>query len=286
MKLVSYLENEEEIRVGVILNNQIVDLTSEFNSIHSIIQNGEHGLSHIQDYLDSSKLKTILEVKDFLPPIVEVKRNIICIGWNYLAHFEERFNKNIELPSKPTVFTKATGTIAGPYEALDIPAEYTTKLDYEAELAVVIGKKGRNITEDGAMDYVFGYMCANDISARDIQQTHGGQWFMGKSLDNSCPIGPYIVTKDEINDIQNVKIECKVNDNVVQSSNTNLMIFPLKKIIAEVSKGMTLMPGDIILTGTPSGIGAKRNPPLFLHSGDVVEVSVEGMGKIKNKIVR
>lgn len=286
LKLVSFLEKEEETKIGVILNNQLIDITSEFPNIHSILLKGEEGLKQIQDYLDSSKTLKYQEMRKLLSPITEIKRNVICIGWNYLEHFEERFNKSIALPNKPTVFTKAIGTIAGPYDDLEIPYKYTEKLDYEAELAVVIGKKGRDITEDCAMDHVFGYMCANDISARDRQQTHGGQWFIGKSLDNTCPIGPYIVTKEEIPDIQNLAIECKVNNKVVQSSNTNLMIFPLKQIIAEISKGMTLMPGDIILTGTPPGIGAKKNPPLFLQSGDIVEVEIEGIGSIKNKLIR
>src|SRR5690606_15661791 len=135
--------------------------------------------------------------------------------------------------------------------------------DYEAELAIVIGKEGKNISEDEAMDYIYGYMCANDLTARDVQNAHGGQWFMGKSMDDSCPIGPWIVTKDEIPDPHNLDIECRVNGMTVQSANTNLMIFPLNRIINEISHGVTLKPGDIILTGTPSGIGSKRNPPLF-----------------------
>ena len=210
----------------------------------------------------------------------------MCVGWNYLEHFNERFRQDIDLPAKPTVFTKATETIAGPYEGIPLLEKFTEKFDYEAELAVVIGRKGKNISEEEASDYIFGYMCANDLSARDVQQAHGGQWFMGKSMDKSCPMGPWLVTRDEIEDVQNLEITCKVNGNTVQSSNTNLMMFSVNRIIAELSKGMTLLPGDIILTGTPSGIGAKRNPPLFLGSGDVVEVSISGIGSIKNGIVK
>lgn len=163
--------------------------------------------------------------------------------------------------------------------------EYTKELDYEAELAVVIGKSGKNISEKNAEQHIFGYMVANDLSARDVQQEHGGQWFMGKSMDKSCPLGPWLVTKEEIINNQNLSISCKVNGEIVQSSNTNLMIFPINKIISILSEGMTLEPGDIILTGTPSGVGFRRNPPLLLQGGDIVEVSIEDIGIIRNAII-
>ena len=161
---------------------------------------------------------------------------------------------------------------------------FTEKFDYEAELAVVIGREGKNISEEEAPDYIFGYMCANDLSARDVQQSHGGQWFMGKSMDKSCPMGPWLVTRDEIEDVQNLDIICKVNGKTVQSSNTNLMIFSVNRIIAELSKGMTLIPGDIILTGTPavSDLNGIRH---YFRSGDVVEVAISGIGSIKNKVI-
>ncbi|MCQ6276032.1 fumarylacetoacetate hydrolase family protein [Bacillus sp. V3B] len=284
MKIISYL-NENKMSVGIVQDNTVIDVSNEFPDVLSLIKAGRNGIDEINRILSSNVERRPLKSKHLLPPIPKLERNIMCVGWNYLEHFNERFRQDIDLPTKPTVFTKATETIAGPNEGIPLPENFTEKFDYEAELAVVIGRKGKNISEEEASDYIFGYMCANDLSARDVQQSHGGQWFMGKSMDKSCPMGPWLVTRDEIEDVQNLEITCKVNGNTVQSSNTNLMMFSVSRIIAELSKGMTLLPGDIILTGTPSGIGAKRNPPLFLGSGDVVEVSISGIGSIKNEIV-
>ncbi|MFH0068171.1 fumarylacetoacetate hydrolase family protein [Peribacillus sp. NPDC056705] len=284
MKIISYL-NKNQISVGIVQDNTVIDVSDEFPDVLSIIKAGRNGINEINRIISAGVERRTLKSEHILPPIPKLERNVMCVGWNYLEHFNERFRQDINLPTKPTVFTKATGTIAGPYEEIPLPENFTKKLDYEAELAVVIGRKGKNISAEEAADYIFGYMCANDISARDVQQSHGGQWFMGKSMDKSCPVGPWLVTRDEIEDVQNLEITCKVNGNTVQSSHTNLMMFSVNRIISELSKGMTLLPGDIILTGTPSGIGSKRNPPLFLGSGDVVEVSISGLGSIKNGIV-
>ncbi|GGB53306.1 2-hydroxyhepta-2,4-diene-1,7-dioate isomerase [Lentibacillus populi] len=284
MKLISYY-NGNQIRAGVIQDNTVIDIGDEFSDVLSVIKAGNLGLERINKILHSDVDRREIKRERLVSPIPKLERNILCVGWNYLEHFNEREQQDIDLPSKPTIFTKATGTIAGPYERIPLPNNYTNKFDYEAELAVVIGWKGKKITEEEAFDYIFGFMCANDLSARDVQQAHGGQWFMGKSIDKSCPTGPWLVTKDEIADVQNLDIICKVNGNMVQSSNTNLMMFSIKQIISEISQAMTLMPGDIILTGTPPGIGAKRNPPILLKSGDVVEVEIDGIGSIKNHII-
>jgi 2,4-didehydro-3-deoxy-L-rhamnonate hydrolase len=284
MKIISYL-NENQISVGILQDNTVIDVSNEFPDVLAIIKAGRKGIDEINRILSSNVERRPLKSEQLLPPIPKLERNVMCVGWNYLEHFNERFRQDIDLPTKPTVFTKATGTVAGPFEEIPLVEKFTEKFDYEAELAVVIGCQGKNISEDEAPDYIFGYMCANDLSARDVQQSHGGQWFIGKSMDKSCPMGPWLVTRDEIEDVQNLEITCKVNGNTVQSSNTNLMMFSVNRIIAELSKGMTLLPGDIILTGTPSGIGSKRNPPLFLGSGDVVEVSISGIGSIKNGII-
>lgn len=284
MKIISYSTGNES-RVGVVQDHTVIDVSHEFPDALSIIKAGREGIDKINEILCSNVERKPLKCEHLLSPIPKLERNVICVGWNYLEHFNERFRQDIDLPTKPTVFTKATETVAGPYDGIPLAETFTEKFDYEAELAVVIGRKGKNISEEEAPDYIFGYMCANDLSARDVQQSHGGQWFMGKSMDKSCPMGPWLVTRDEIDDVQNLEITCKVNGNIVQFSNTNLMMFSVSRIIAELSKGMTLLPGDIILTGTPSGIGAKRNPPLFLGSGDIVEVSISGIGSIKNKIV-
>lgn len=284
MKLVSYLR-ENKISVGVVQGEMLIDVSGEFPDVLSIIKAGKQGFQKLEKILNGNLTKIPFTSESLLSPLPELERNIICIGWNYLEHFNERTRQDIELPASPTVFTKATGSVAGPYEDFPLVESFTEMLDYEAELAVVIGREGKQILENEASDYIFGYMSANDLSARDVQQAHGGQWFMGKSMDKSCPMGPWIVTKDEINDVQDLDIHCKVNGQTVQSSNTSLMIFPINRIIAEISKAMTLKPGDIILTGTPSGIGSKRIPPLLLKAGDVVEVHISEIGAIKNKVV-
>lgn len=284
MKIISYL-NDNQISVGIVQDETVIDVSDKFPDVLSIIKAGRNGIDEINRVLSSNVERKPLKREHLIPPIPKLERNIMCVGWNYLEHFNERFRQDIHLPTKPTVFTKATGTIAGPYEGIPLHENFTEKLDYEAELAVVIGRKGKNISEEEASDYIFGYMCANDLSARDVQQSHGGQWFMGKSMDKSCPVGPWIVTKDEITDVQNLDIYCKVNGKTVQSSNTSLMIFPINRIIAEISKAMTIFPGDIILTGTPSGIGSKRNPPMLLKKEDVVEVHISQIGGIKNRII-
>ncbi|MDR7080125.1 2-keto-4-pentenoate hydratase/2-oxohepta-3-ene-1,7-dioic acid hydratase in catechol pathway [Neobacillus niacini] len=285
MKIISYLNEKNQISVGIVQDQTVIDVSDEFPDVLSIIKAGRNGIDKINRILSSNVERRPLNREHLLPPIPKLERNVMCVGWNYLEHFNERFRQDIDLPTKPTVFTKATETIAGPYEGIPLQENFTKQLDYEAELAVVIGHKGKNISEEEASDYIFGYMCANDISARDVQQSHGGQWFMGKSMDKSCPVGPWIVTKDEITDVQNLDIYCKVNSQTVQSSNTSLMIFPINRIIAEISKAMTIIPGDIILTGTPSGIGLKRNPPMLLKTEDVVEVHISEIGGIKNRII-
>lgn len=283
MKIITF-ELEGKECPGVVYKGKLINLSNYFPDVMSIIENNALALKKIKEIMVNDINLIELKKEQLLSPIPQVKRNIICIGWNYLEHFEERFRQDIDLPKKPTVFTKATESIAGPYEEIEFSRNFTESFDYEAELAVIIGKKGHGILEVEALDYVFGYSCANDLSARDVQNEHGGQWFLGKSMDKSCPLGPWIVTKDEIEDVQNLDIQCKVNGQIVQTSNTNLMMFPVTKIIAELSKAMTLLPGDIILTGTPSGVGFKRNPPILLKQDDVIEVSISHIGTIENKI--
>lgn len=183
------------------------------------------------------------------------------------------------------IFTKSPTAIAADEEDLPIHDELTTNLDYEGELAVVISKEGRNIPTQLAYDHIFGYTIANDITARDIQSAHK-QFFLGKSLDGSCPMGPYVVTKDEIPNPNQLSIVTKVNDEVRQSSQTDKMIYKVEDIIAEVSRFVTLEPGDVILTGTPAGVGKGMNPPTFLKEGDTVKISVEGIGTLSNRFVK
>jgi 2-keto-4-pentenoate hydratase/2-oxohepta-3-ene-1,7-dioic acid hydratase in catechol pathway len=221
-----------------------------------------------------------------LAPIPRPRKNVFCVGWNYVEHFEEgkAARPHVkEMPEHPTFFTKAPTAVNGPYDVIPWATGVSDKLDWEVELGVVIGKGGKNITEAEAMNHVFGYTVINDVSWRDIQRRHGQQWFKGKSMDGTCPMGPWIVTRDEV-DATNLKVSCKVNDVVKQSANTSQMYFKLPRIIAELSAGLTLEPGDVIATGTPSGVGHSRTPPEFMKPGDVMETEIEGIGTLRNTI--
>lgn len=215
----------------------------------------------------------------WLSPIPRTPKNILCIGKNYNDHAKEMGAD--AAPENLVVFTKSPTSIAAHDQELPVHSDVTASLDYEGELAVVIGKTGRNIPKNMVIDYVFGYTIANDVTARDLQSKHQ-QYFLGKSLEGSCPMGPYIVTKEEIADPQNLSVVTKVNGEVRQNGNTSDMIFKVEDFIAEISKYVTLEPGDVILTGTPAGVGKGMNPPTFLKSGDTVKVSIEGIGTLSN----
>lgn len=232
---------------------------------------------------------TALAEIELLAPVWPLRRNLFCVGWNYRRHFEEGMGKRdsrqvTTIPARPTLFTKATTTINAPFGTLPLHGSTTAKLDWEVELAVVIGEGGCNIIEEDALSHVFGYCIANDVSARDLQQDHGAQWFKGKSLDGTCPLGPVVVTRDEITDPQALDLECRVNGVTKQKSNTRYQVFSVSRIIAELSQGMTLLAGDIILTGTPDGVGNARNPPEYLGDGDVVECEIERIGVLRNTV--
>jgi 2-keto-4-pentenoate hydratase/2-oxohepta-3-ene-1,7-dioic acid hydratase in catechol pathway len=227
-----------------------------------------------------------------LAPLDPPRGNVIAIGRNYAKHAAETAGRG-EKPKPPTVFTKAITTIAGPHEDIPIDPAVSDELDWEVELGVVIGKAGANITRENALDHVFGYTVINDVSARDIQndtgrwqgQGWGGQYFKGKSLDSSCPSGPWVVTKDEIADPQSLSLRLTVNGKVKQDSNTANMIHPVDEIVSWISYGMTLLPGMLVATGTPEGVGFARTPPEFIHIGDTVEAEVESIGALRNKFV-
>jgi len=217
---------------------------------------------------------------EWLSPIPRTPKNVLCVGKNYAEHAAEMGGD--APPEKLMIFTKSPTSIAADEQELPAHTDLTDNLDYEGELAVVISKKGSKIPKQLAYDHVFGYTIANDITARDIQYGHK-QFFLGKSLDGSCPMGPYIVTKDEIPNAHNLSIVTKVNEEVRQNGNTSDMIFKIDELIAEISKFVTLEPGDVILTGTPAGVGKGMNPPKFLKAGDTVKISVEGIGTLVNR---
>ena len=229
--------------------------------------------------------RALAEVK-LHAPIPRPAKNVFCVGWNYLEHFEEGAKKlqdNRELPKFPVFFSKAPTAVNGPYDNIPFHAHVSTSLDWEAELGVVIGTGGKDIAEGDAMRHIWGYTVINDVSWRDIQRRHGGQWHKGKSLDGSCPMGPWIVTSDAL-DPTNLRIGCRVNGVAKQDSNTKFLYFKLPRLIAELSAGMTLEPGDIISTGTPEGVGFARTPPEFMKPGDLMETEIEGIGVLRNPI--
>jgi len=227
-----------------------------------------------------------------LAPIPRPPRNVFCVGWNYSEHFEEGKQARgqtgaqlapQEIPQFPAIFTKNPATVVGHDAPVFFPAPHSEQLDWEAELAVVIGKSGRDIAEADAMRHVFGYTCANDVSVRDVQRRHGGQWFTGKNFDTHLPMGPWIVTADDL-DPSDLAIRSRVNGAGKQDSRTKFMVFKIPRLIAEVSAGCMLWPGDMIITGTPAGVGFARTPPEYLKVGDVVEVEIEGIGVLRNAI--
>ena len=219
-------------------------------------------------------------------PYKNPPRNICCVGLNYFAHaleFEQTDDAAKAVPKFPILFSKPYTTIADPDCPVDGHASETACYDYETELAVIIGKTGKDIPKEKAYDYVFGYSIINDLSARDLQK-RTSQWFSGKCLDESAPFGPYLVHKDEVADPQNLSLLCTINGEVRQDSNTKLMIFDIPTIIATLSKGTTLLAGDIIATGTCPGVGLGFNPPKYLKKGDEMVMTIEGLGTLKNTI--
>ncbi|WP_144461357.1 fumarylacetoacetate hydrolase family protein [Siminovitchia fortis] len=223
-----------------------------------------------------------LENITWMAPIPRPRKNIMCVGKNYRDHAIE-MGSEADIPEHIMVFTKAPTTVIGHEAPVDAHTEVTNELDYEGELALIIGKRGKNIPETEALDYIFGYTILNDVTARDLQKRHK-QFFIGKSLDTTCPMGPWIVHHSEIDNPNELAIQTKVNGEVRQDSNTKHFIFPTEEIIATLSRGMTLEPGDIIATGTPAGVGKGFNPPRMLKSGDQIEITIEGIGKLHNSV--
>jgi len=274
-------------RLGVLRPDdagEVIEL-ADFSGMLGLIGAGEQGLANVRAALSRSKVTSHrLSDLQLLAPIAQPRGNVIAIGRNYEKHARETAAEGNE-PSPPTVFTKAITSLTEPNADIVIRPEISDKIDWEVELAVVIGRGGADITREDARRHVFGYMALNDVSARDIQAGWGGQYFKGKSLDRSCPTGPWIVTADEIDDPQSLGLRLSINGVVKQDSNTSDMIYPVDAIIEWVSRGMTLLAGSIIATGTPDGVGFTRNPPEFLRPGDVMESEVERIGVLRNTIV-
>ncbi|MBO8173465.1 MAG: fumarylacetoacetate hydrolase family protein [Bacillaceae bacterium] len=284
MRFVTYQINKKQ-GAGVLDPSRQVVIDLGIQDLLQGIEQGDDFVRKAQSLLqqngDGAATYPLDEVK-LLAPIPRPRKNIFCLGKNYAEHAIEMGGAE-SIPKHPMVFSKApTSVIAHEDEVLYDP-EVTQEVDYEGELALVIGKKGRKISRDNAFDYIFGYTIINDVTARDLQQRHK-QFLLGKSLDTFCPMGPWLVHKSELIDTSDLKIETKVNGEVRQSSSTRHFIFDIPEIIATISAGITLEPGDIISTGTPAGVGKGFNPPKLLKDGDVVEITVEGVGTLRNRV--
>lgn len=284
MRLVTY-QSEGGPRLGVLREENVVRVLGM--DMLALIEAGESGLIAARAASAARRGSPLADLT-LTAPITQLRRNVFCVGVNYLAHAMESANARgvpFAKPERPVFFTKATTALNDPFGDIPFDAQVSTQMDWEAELGVVIGKTGKNIPAAQAMDYVFGYTVINDFTARDIQNAHGGQFFKGKSLDGTCPMGPWFVTKDDLPNPHQLRVLCRVNGVVKQDASTADFIFDIPNVIAGLSQGMTLLPGDIIATGTPSGVGFARTPPEFLKPGDVVETEVEGLGVLRNRIV-
>lgn len=282
MRFVTYL-SESGPRLGLVRGENVTPIPHLI--MRELIESGE---SEIERLRKSTGYILPLDSLTLLAPIVNPRRNIFCVGMNYAEHAAESLRAKglpVKLPSIPVFFTKATTSLNAPFGDIPIDANVSEQMDWEVELGVVIGKGGKNIKRADALEHVFGFTVINDVSARDVQNAHGGQFFKGKSLDGSCPMGPWIVTRDEIPNPHALALRCRVNGVSKQESNTSDFIFDIPSLIEWLSKGMTLLPGDILATGTPSGVGFARTPPEFLKPGDVVECEIDGIGMIRNRVV-
>ena len=253
------------------------------SSIQVFIEESDIWLPKLRDWIQDTdgKVGKPLDSLDWLAPLPRPNKNIFCVGKNYAAHAIE-FDGGIP-PEDMIVFTKAPTTVNAHELPVPLHKEITDELDYEGELAIIISKKGTSISRSHAYEHIFGYTILNDITARDLQSKHQ-QFFLGKSLDGTCPIGPWIVTKEEVPHPDNLEIETKVNGETRQHARTSLFLFPIDEIVATISKGITLEPGDIIATGTPAGVGKGFKPPRYLKNGDVIEITIESIGTLRSTI--
>ena len=299
MKLLTYKTQDTEPRLGFIHNNQVVDMEdfgeiSNFplpNDMLELIDMGFEIIAEISELISETPENFFEEIAyemnevTVLAPIEKPRKNIIGIGLNYTEHVSESargLDTTGKLPTKPIIFSKPPTTVTATNTEIIKNTKLTSQLDWECELAVVIAKKGKYVAKEDAMDYVFGYTVINDISARDCRRE--GQWIVSKGQDTFAPMGPYLVTKDEIENPHNLNLSLKVNGVEKQNSNTKFMLFNINDLIEDLSIVFTLEPGDIIATGTPAGVGAGRDPQEWMHNGDVVEATVEGIGTIVNTV--
>ena len=275
-------------RPGIVLGDRVM-LLDGYQSLQALIEAGDAGLDTIKAALPDyqSRAGIQLNMDQLLAPLPRPLKNVFCVGLNYAAHARESLQAKgleVKMPEHPVFFTKPPTAINSPTGEIVIDPAVSERIDWEVELGVVIGKAGKNISREQAMEHVWGYTVINDVSARDLQMRHQ-QFFKGKALDGSCPMGPWIITSDELTDPHNLVVRLRVNGEIKQESNTNDLIFNIPTLIHVLSQGMTLEPGDIIATGTPAGVGFARTPQEFLRPGDLLETEVEGIGILRNPVV-
>ena len=295
MRFVTFKKNSM-IRAGLeILNRGIIDINKVNNNLpndlNKIIKNYAEVEDQIQNINNAQNIHYSINEVNLLSPIPVPVRDIICVGKNYAEHAKEvqkssfsTLQEKKHVPDEPIIFNKATTSVIGPNDKIELINDRTNTTDYEGELGVIIGKRSKNIKYSNATDIIFGYTIINDVTARKLQNNHK-QWFIGKSPDTYCPIGPCIITKDEIKDIKNIKIQTTINGEIRQTGIVKDMIFNISTIIETLTKSMTLLEGDIIATGTPSGVGIGFDPPKFLKSGDKIKISVDPIGILENDVI-
>jgi len=291
MRLVTYIDNADITKTGLLNNDTVVpleqlDISNDMNEIIKDFQN-------VKKIIGKNKIESLTSVNvsdiKLLAPIPRPLRNIMCVGKNYHDHAQEFYGSGFDSSGKkavadfPVIFTKATTSVIATDENIILANDYTNTTDYEGELGLILSKGGKNIKPEDAYDYIFGYTIINDVSARNIQKQHE-QWFIGKSPDTYCPMGPSIVTSDEIGDVTKLKLKTTVNGEVRQDSIVERLIFDIPTLLSTISKTMTLEVCDIIATGTPAGVGIGFEPPVYLKSGDQVEVSIDKLGALRNTI--
>ncbi|MEC0208592.1 fumarylacetoacetate hydrolase family protein [Paenibacillus ehimensis] len=299
MKLLTFIEEGQE-RLGVKTDHGVVHIAKALaavpagnaevpQTVHEAIEGGPFAVTALQAYVDralaaaGSEAYVLDEAGLTYGPCVPHPNKIICVGLNYRKHAEET---NAPIPQYPILFNKFNNTLTGHGQDVPLPVSVTSKVDYEAELVIVIGKKAKYVSKESALDHVFGYCNVNDLSARDLQM-RTQQWLLGKSCDGFSPLGPYLVTADEVGDPNNLSIRCIVNGEVRQNSNTSDMIFHCDEIVSYISQHMTLVPGDVILTGTPEGVvlGYPEDKQVYLKDGDIVTIEIEKLGSLTNRMV-
>lgn len=277
MKLIRVGTQGKE-KPAIIIENKWYDTSSFIKDYDEEFFTNE-GITKVKNFIDKNELTEINQSQRLGSPVARPSK-IICIGLNYAKHAKET---NAAVPKEPILFFKSTTSLSGPNDDIIIPKN-SVKTDWEVELALVIGKKASYIEEHEAMDYVAGYCMHNDVSEREFQIERGGQWVKGKSCDSFAPLGPWLATKDEIRDANNLRLWLTVNGKNMQDGNTNDLIFNIPHLVSYISQFMTLLPGDIISTGTPAGVGLGFNPPLYLKAGDIVELGIDGLGTQKQHV--